>query len=96
MAIGKKQLNLPGKAKKPTSPNFGEKVAPGKKGAALMKKGGSVKAKKGGKSSKTCQYLKEQLLYLIGVLILFLSHQHPLIFNQDAVSGICFWIYDAA
>lgn len=39
MKQGKKQMNLPGRAKKPVSPNFGEKpMSPSKKGG---KKGSS-------------------------------------------------------
>lgn len=42
--MAKKQLNLPGKAKKPTSPNYGMTKAP--KGGKTVMKGTS--SKKGG------------------------------------------------
>lgn len=43
MKLPKKQINLPGKAKKPTSPNYGQTKAPKK---------GDTKTK--GKSSSIC------------------------------------------
>lgn len=45
-------MNLPGKAKKPQSANFGMTAPPMKKGGKVMKKGGSAHCYKKGGSVK--------------------------------------------